>query len=601
VLPQLRHRVARVPHPRISYETGGARPAGFRWSALLIPGQRGAAFRLPPELPLHRLPLHRLSRLRLPRPRLPRPRLPRFRLRLPRPRAPRPAAIAAFATWLVVGVALFTVYLHVSRTSPVDSDGASNAMQAWQMLHGNPLLRGWRLSDVSFYTTELPQYLLLEAVAGLHPDVVHLAGAMTYTLLVLGAALLAKGRAVGREGLLRAALAIGIMLAPQLGSGVYVLMASPDHTGSMVPVLAAFLVLDRAPRRWWVPAAAGLILSWALVADSIVLLTGVLPLAAVAVARGYQLVIRGGEPARRAWFEAALAAAALAAAGAARGVLGLIGAHGGFFVWPVGNQLATAAMVPHNALLTGQGLLLLFGADFLGHNAGYVAALAAAHLAGLGLAAWGLCAALRRLAGAGLAVQLLAVTALVSLAAYLLGRNAVDLHSSREFVAVLPCGAALAGRLLAGRLAGARMVPALAVLATAYLLSLGRVAALPAAPAQDTALAAWLSQHHLSYGLGNYWQASVVTLETDGKVSVRPVLTARKRVIRGNWEARSSWYDPAVHQASFLVAGPTVPGGQVCPLLPDIRATFGQPASISYIGPYTILVWNKNLLTQMKN
>jgi len=52
---------------------------------------------------------------------------------------------------------------------PVNSDGASNALQAWAMLHGNPLLRGWQLSDVSFYTTELPQYAALEAIRGLGP------------------------------------------------------------------------------------------------------------------------------------------------------------------------------------------------------------------------------------------------------------------------------------------------------------------------------------------------------------------------------------------------------------------------------------------------
>jgi len=69
------------------------------------------------------------------------------------------------------------------------------------MLHGNLLLHNWWVSDVSFYTTELPQYMLIEFFAGLGPWVVHIGAAMTYTLLVLLAAVLAKGRARGREGL----------------------------------------------------------------------------------------------------------------------------------------------------------------------------------------------------------------------------------------------------------------------------------------------------------------------------------------------------------------------------------------------------------------
>jgi len=82
------------------------------------------------------------------------------------------------------------------------------------MLHGNLLLHNWWVSDVSFYTTELPQYMLIEALTGLGPWVVHAGAAMTYTLLVLLAALLAIGNARGGRGLARALLAAGLMLAP---------------------------------------------------------------------------------------------------------------------------------------------------------------------------------------------------------------------------------------------------------------------------------------------------------------------------------------------------------------------------------------------------
>ena len=105
---------------------------------------------------------------------------------------------AAWAVGVAVAaVALFAAYLGQSRTVSVGSDGASQALQAWDMLHGNLLLHGWWVTDVSFYTTELPQYVLLEFARGLTVDVMHLGGAMTYTLLVLAAAFLARGRARG--------------------------------------------------------------------------------------------------------------------------------------------------------------------------------------------------------------------------------------------------------------------------------------------------------------------------------------------------------------------------------------------------------------------
>src|SRR5580704_4681391 len=65
----------------------------------------------------------------------------------------RPQWWGAWGAWLIrlawlvgliaVGIGLYLCYLHVSRTERVSSDGASNALQAWAMLHGNPMLRGW--------------------------------------------------------------------------------------------------------------------------------------------------------------------------------------------------------------------------------------------------------------------------------------------------------------------------------------------------------------------------------------------------------------------------------------------------------------------------
>jgi hypothetical protein len=199
---------------------------------------------------------------------------------------------------------LFLGYLRESWTVAVTSDGAAQALQARDMLAGNWLLHGWTVSDVSFYTTELPEYVLVELVRPLGAGVVHVAAAVTYTLLVLGACALARGRAHGAEGLVRGLLAAGIMLAPQLGYGAFVLLLSPDHVGTQVPLLLGWLLLDlaqpafgraasseaasRGPasgiswvRRWWVPAALCLLLAWVQFADRVAIVTAVLPLVLV--------------------------------------------------------------------------------------------------------------------------------------------------------------------------------------------------------------------------------------------------------------------------------------------------------------------------------
>ena len=193
--------------------------------------------------------------------------------------ATRAGAIGAIA----VGVALlFLGYLRVSWTVAATADGAAQALQARDMLAGNWLLHGWTLSDVSFYTTELPEYVVVEAIRPFGLGVIHVAAALTYTLLVLAVFALARGRAGGREGVLRGLLAAVIMLAPQLGYGALVLLLSPDHVGTQVPLLAGWLLLDLAPRRWWVPAILCLLLAAAQFADRVTVLTAVLPLIVVA-------------------------------------------------------------------------------------------------------------------------------------------------------------------------------------------------------------------------------------------------------------------------------------------------------------------------------
>jgi uncharacterized membrane protein YwzB len=520
----------------------------------------------------------------------------------PQRRRSWPILTMATLAWVVTGLVLFSCFLHMSRSVPVNSDGAANALQAWAMLHGNPLLRGWDLSDVAFYTTELPEYALIELVRGLTPDVVHVGAALTYTLVVLLAARLAKGAATGGQGVLRSFMAVGIMAAPQ-HTEVTVLMLSPDHVGSTVPILAMWLLIDRAGRRWYVPFACCAMLALALVADEIVLLTGVLPLGLVALVRAYHRVVSRRAPLRSAWFELGLAGAAIGGAEAGWHVLALIRSSGGFVVWPPNNNLVGLAAFPQNLLQTYQGILLLFGADFMGQPAGLAVAIAMVHLVGIGLAGWALCAATRRFFRSDIAVQLMVAGIFISLAAFALGPNAGQLFSSREFAAVLPFGAALAGRTLATRLSRARLVPGLVLVLAVYVAAAVPVIAQPPVPADNQALAGWLAAHRLYYGLAGYWLANSTTLDSGGTVKVRALGQNWAGVWSPAWECQPSWYDPAENTATFVV----LPGGPdelsetfpdpTAPTASDVLNAFGQPAEVYFLTGYTVLVWNKNLLS----
>jgi hypothetical protein len=348
-----------------------------------------------------------------------------------------------------------------------------------------------------------------------------------------------------------------------------------------------------------VPLATALLLTWALVADGIILLTAVLPLVAVGLGRAYQRTVRQRLPLRSSWFELQLVAGALLAAFGARAVLTAIRSAGGFVVWPVPDNLGAFTDLPQHLMLTLQGVLVLFGADFTNQSLGLAAGFALLHLVGLGLAVWAVAAALRRLAAQDLIAALLTVGTAASLAAYLFGTRAIDLHSTREFAAVLPFAAVLAGRLLGDRLRRTRLLPALAVVLIGYAVCLGRLVHQPPVPASNQQLADWLAAHRLDSGLAGYWQADSVTLDSGGRVALRSVLPDYGTVVPNDWETRSSWYSPAAHSANFVVMTPSSAGLAPFPWSGNLRAAFGQPARIYYLGRYTVLVWTKNLLADL--
>jgi hypothetical protein len=510
-------------------------------------------------------------------------------------RAPRWAAAVAAA--VAAGLVLFVCYWRLSQTAVVNSDGASNALQAWDMLHGNLLLHGWKLSDVSFYTTELPQYMLLESVLGVSAGVVHVAGAMTYTVVVVLAALLAKGSATGRAGLIRAAITAGIMLAPEPGNGIYTLLLSPDHVGTVAPVLVAWLILDRARPRWYVPVIIGALLAWALVADVLVLYIAVAPLALVCAIRVYQEAVQQRRPWASQWYPISLGAAALASVGAAQLLGVVLRAAGGYQVRPATGSFATPAALMSHTWLVIESVLELFGADFFGQPFQSGATVEAAfHLAGVALAAWAVWIGARKFwRDRDLVPAVLVAALLINLAAYLLSTRVADIRSARDIAAVLPFGAVLAARLLSARLAAARLIPVLLVALLGYVAILGRDVTAPAAPVPAQQLANWLVARHFHDGLAAYWTASVTTLASRDRVQVSPVCRKAGRFTRGQWEAQDSWYDPAHRNANFLVLG----GARSCSNAAQAASAFGPPAHTYHVAGYTILVWPENLLTRM--
>ncbi len=453
------------------------------------------------------------------------------------------------------------------------------------MLHGNLLLHGWSLTDVTFYTTELPEYMLVELVRGFTSDAVHVAAALTYTLLVVIVGVLAKGNATGRAGLVRVLVASGILLAPSIGSlsASGVVLSNPDHTGTQVPLLLIWLILDRVRPRWWVPIVVTVLLAWVQVADAAALYEGVLPLLIVCGVR----MMRRREPFARQWYEMSLGAGAILSAYVATRTLIMIRRAGGFAVSPPSSAFSSINDMSLHMWQKLQSDLVVFGANFFMQSLAS-AAVPLLHLVGVALVIWATARAIRRFGvEENLMVQIVTVAFFVLLAAFTFGIRS----GAWEVVGLLPLGAVLAGRLLAEKLISTRLFVPLAAVLACYGLLLLHNATAPEQINIEQKLATWLEAHHLHQGLAYYFQANSVTLDSGDRVQVRAIRLTNGALVRTHWSNEADWYNPRRADPRFVILGRG-----------DWRSrrwlfsAEGHPTRTYQLGGFLVMVWNKNLL-----
>jgi len=504
-------------------------------------------------------------------------------------RGMRPAARRWWAAvaWGAGGLVLFAFFLRISLGSVVDSDGANNALQAWDMLHGHVLLHGWVIGDATFYAFELPLNAIAELLFGLGNLAVHVASALTYLIVtVLALALAVKGSR-GPARFARCAVVVTVLAAPLLTrSSVLLLLDQPDHVGTSAFVLASFLLIDRAPGRRFAAPLLCLILCAGQLSDLTVRYVAV---PAVLVVCGYRALA-----ARRLRSDDAALVAAAAASVPLESLIRAAMLHlGAFWMVPPQARLSPVRLWPHHAAVTWLNVRMLYGSiaawdtmlGSVGSAFGLICLLAAGF--GLGRVAWTWRAASR-------AEQLLCAAIICNIGIYLVSVMPLP-DGSREVAAVLPCGAVLAARgCVPTRITGTvRAGLAVSVTALAALVPLGVAASQPPLRPATEPLAAWLKAHGLTYGIAGYWDASVVTLQSGDRVQIRAV-DIRNNILVPGWETNLLWYNASRHDARFVVADRDgrYPASA-------FERHFGKPAATYRVASWLVLIYRANLLWQL--
>jgi hypothetical protein len=168
----------------------------------------------------------------------------------------------------------------------------------------------------------------------------------------------------------------------------------------------------------------------------------------------------------------------------------------------------------------------------------------------------------------------------------------------RYLTSAVICACILAARMVAAwvteqhsvrvlRLAAAIGVVCVLAFASAdgLIISTGLTKSDPRQPVP--ALGKFLEAHRLHNGLGDYWSSSIVTVDTDGAVTVRPITSNPDgRIVRYERQSSADWY--AGKSFQFLVYNTALPHN-VDTL--SAEATFGPALRIFSVGPFRVLVW----------
>jgi hypothetical protein len=504
------------------------------------------------------------------------------------------------------------LYLSSVHSYAANSDGASVILEGKALL-GNFTLTHWALSLDSFWLVDAPVYAIAVLVGGVHPQLLHLVPAIIAVGVIgFGAWIAQRGR--GRWAGLLAAGTVVVLLGLPTHAFAEFFLIGPFHVATTLWCLVAFVALRRARFGWgWLLAVV--FLAAGLLGDLQIVVLGVAPIGLAGIVAALRARRwSAGAPA----FTAALGSVVFAEA--VRRITWAIGTY----TIGAANPRAQFHQMFHNVyhVLTWGAALEGVGSRPFG-SPGVPPILGVAHAIGLGLGVLaigvGLVAIVRSVVGSIVGGDVPASDEVAGsdrreaawfedvLVFGFFGGCSTFVWFS--FSSQAPFGRYLTAAMIFGSILGARLAgqiagratngwPRIVLAGVAGLVVLGYATTFvntlttpsPAQPA--VGLAAYLEQHHLTRGIGDYWSASIVTVESSDSVVVRPVVTRAggQHVVRYRRLSSSAWYGGGFE---FLVYNATTPWGGVD--AQSALASFGPPQHVAAVGPYHVLTWAHDL------
>lgn len=508
---------------------------------------------------------------------------------------PLVVAIAIAGAVLVV----LAYYNLARRVVAGESDMATLVLEARSVLDGHPLLGGWRMLYDSFWTVEVPFYVVGVLIAGVTPVLMYVIPAVLAAGLLVAAALIAKQGRRGGPAIAAVATVIALIGLPSNAWAVLLLHAG-WHVGTMLWCLIAFAALrgGRWGVGWWISV---LFLTAGMLGDLQTLALGLGPVALAGLIASART---------RRWLAGAPALSAALAGFAGWWVIHTAATAWGGYVTGGINVRATPDQLHTNVRQIPHWLPQVFGVGTsTWGDTGVPGVLSLFRYAALAAVVIAVVLALASILVGILTGNpgrpgtdpswrvddMLALACVADLVFYAYAAQTSDLGYLRYLAPFAVFGAVLTGRTtgrLAERLRPGGLRRGLVIAGVALIGVFGASFVIssvqPVKPVTGAELAAFLSERGLTNGVGTYWPASMTTVASGDEVTVRPVMTTNGKIVRYDRQSTTDWY--ADQEFQFLVFDTANPWGGVDEK--SATATFGSPDNIYRIGSYEVLTWS---------
>jgi len=501
-------------------------------------------------------------------------------------------------------------YFFIFHSFGHTSDEANPLLSAYDMMHGNPLLKGWVEPASTFYGVDLLLIGAFTLVLGKSPVILVLVPALIWAVTVWSAMAIAASYCRPDRKTIAVFSVFVVLGLPTVFATVpaRLIAQAPIHIGSIIYAMWLFVLaakyLSRQSTPRWLMTLFIAVLTLLSMGDPFAPFFCALPICLACFTfrnthRAYKLL-----------------AATIVGVIAGKALLRIIFLSGGFEVLGMPASFVQFANLPTNGSLLVQGILGLFGADFFGkavdlaktNNAvaaffgnGPVVVLARLPFVALFCAAlWAMTRAVSR---ATLSPSekvepmrvLLFWSIAVVIAANLFSTLPINILTSRYLLPVLVLGAILLAIEIPNTPISKTFISGALVISLVSLVSGYKAEDNKHRFAADEQrqLTDWLTAHDLTQGYGQYWSAGIVTVLSGGKTTAHALAAAPDgKLAPFVWISSSSWFkqpDDATKDR-FVIVDTRDTEPKITQ--ENVLSTFGQPQAVYNVGPYIVDVYS---------